>query len=207
MFHWSIALLILGLLAVGFYMVGMEPAPFKYKIYGWHKALGITVIALAVLRIIWTLRTQKPKPLSTHKNWEKGLSKTIHIVLYLAMIGMPMSGWIMSSAGGYPVSFFGLFEVPSIVEKNKELGALANQIHEILGYVLIVCAGLHVVGALKHHVIDKDETLRRMGGHFVLGVLGLIVLAIAFFFPAQRFVSDLSAKEVVQDDSGHESTP
>lgn len=203
-FHWSVALLILGLLIVGFWMGGLEP-PFKFKIYGWHKALGISVLALVVLRVVWKHASKSPKSLSTHKTWEKILSKTIHIVLYGAMIGMPLSGWVMSSAGGHPISFFGLFEVPPIVGKDKELSGLAAEIHEILAFIVIGCVGLHIVGALKHHVIDKDATLKRMGGNLVLAVLGVIALAAALFFPAQNLFNDMMADDVVQEEVGHDS--
>lgn len=207
-FHWSVALLILGLLIVGFYMGGLEP-PFKFKVYGWHKALGITVIALGVFRVVWKFYSASPKSLNTHKQWEKYLSKTIHVVLYFLIIAMPLSGWVMSSAGGHPVSFFGLFGVPAIVGEDKELSKLANELHEILAYALIVCIGLHVVGALKHHVIDKDATLNRMGANFVLALLGMIALAAALFFPAQDLVSEMMQDDAVQEEvergSDHDS--
>lgn len=200
-FHWSVALLILGLLIVGFFMEGMNPEPLKFKIYGWHKALGMVVIGLGVARIIWKHASQSPNSLSTHKKWEKMLSKTIHIVLYILIIAMPLSGWIMSSAGGYPVSFFGLFEFPNIVEKNKELGRIANQVHGILAYALVGCVGLHVVGAIKHHVIDKDVTLNRMGGNLIFAVLGVLALAVAFFIPTQRWFNSLLVSQTLQVES------
>jgi len=203
-FHWSIAVLIIGLLVVGFYMEGMEPAPFKYKVYGWHKALGITVLVLAVLRIVWRQFSPRPQSLSHYKQWEKILSKTIHAVLYVAMIGMPLSGWVMSSAGGYPVSFFGLFDVPSIVSKDKELSRLANELHGIFGYAIVGVVVLHIFGALKHHIIDKDATLSRMGGYLIYGVLGLIALGLALAFPAQRFLEKAAQKNAVIE-SVHES--
>lgn len=200
-FHWSVALLILGLLGVGFFMEAMERSPLKFEIYGVHKALGMLVIGLGALRIIWRLGSKAPKSLSTYKNWEKWLSKTIHIVLYILIIAMPLSGWIMSSAGGYGVSFFGLFEIPSIVEKNPELGKLANQIHGILAYALLGILGLHLAGALKHHVIDKDATLSRMGGNIVFVVIGVLALGAAAYIPAQNFVQNLMVEEQVSDES------
>ena len=203
-FHWSVALLILGLLIVGFWMGGLEP-PFKFQVYGVHKALGMVVIGLGVLRIVWKHSSKSPESLSAHKQWEKVLSKTIHIVLYLLIIAMPLSGWVMSSAGGYPVSFFGLFEFPSNVEKDPEIGKLANQTHEILAYALLICVGLHIVGALKHHVIDKDETLNRMSGNLVLVILGLVALAAAAFFPAQNFLQKFIVVEEMVSEAGHDS--
>ena len=195
-FHWSVGFLILGLLIVGFYMEGLEP-PFKFKVYGWHKALGIAVIGLGVLRGVWKFSSASPKSLSAHKQWEKLLSKTIHIVLYFLIIAMPLSGWVMSSAGGYAISFFGLFEVPPIVGEDKGLSKFAGEVHGVLAYAFIVCIGLHIVGALKHHVIDKDATLNRMGGNLVLVALGLIALVAALFFPAQDLIGEMMGGDVV----------
>jgi len=204
LFHWSIAALILGLIVLGFYMDSMERSPFKFELYGYHKALGILVLVMAVMRIIWKHVSERPSPLSHHKNWEKCLSKTIHIVLYLAMIAMPLSGWVMSSAGGYGVSFFGLFDVPAIVDKNKELGRIAYQIHGVLPYIVMGCVGLHILGALKHHVLDQDETLRRMGGNIVFAVLGLFLLAVAAYFPIQNTVAEFQAKNAVHNETFQE---
>ena len=194
-FHWVIGLTILGLLAVGFYMAGLENAPFKFKIYGIHKALGIAVLALAALRVVWRFINVQPSGLSTHQAWEKFLSKITHVVLYVAMLGMPLSGWVMSSAGGYPISFFGLFPIPPIVEKNPDLGGLASNIHSVLGYALVIALGLHIAGAAKHHILDRDTTLSRMvhnnlglvSGLFIL-VLGAVVLGAATYFGALRLL-------------------
>ena len=198
-FHWAVAVLILGLLIVGFFMDTIEPSPFKYQVYGWHKATGIAVLFLGVCRIIWKHITQTPESLSAYKQWEKILSKTIHIVLYVAIIAMPLSGWIMSSAGGYPISFFGLFEVPGIVSKVSELGKLAKEAHEIWAWIIIGCVVLHIAGALKHHILDKDTTLNRMGGNLIFAVFGLLALAIALSFPAREFIGELFSKGAVQE--------
>ena len=160
-FHWIVGLLMIGLVIVGLIMDDFE-APFKFEVYGWHKALGIAVLALASLRLIWRFMNVQPKSMPTHKPWEKTLAHAAHWALYAAMFIMPLSGWAMSSAGGYPIDFFGLFEVPPLVEKNKELGGIFHEIHEIAGYALIGLIGLHAAGAIKHHVLDKDDTLRRM---------------------------------------------
>ena len=197
-FHWSIALLILMLLCVGFYMDQMSASPFKFQLYGWHKAFGITVLGLALLRVIWRLSSKTPESLSAHKRWEKMLSKTIHIVLYIAMVAMPLSGWVMSSAGGHAVSFFGLFDMPSIVSENTDLGRMANQAHGLLAYVIIGCVCLHILGALKHHIVDRDATLSRMGGHVLFGVIGLALLAIALFIPIQNTLDGLFEKSAAQ---------
>ncbi len=161
-FHWIVGLMMLGLLTLGYYMSGLEGSPFKYGLYGWHKSFGILVLMLAVLRLTWRFYLGAPEGLGTHKRWEKILSKVTHVVLYGAIFAMPLSGWLMSSAGGHGVKFFGLFKMPALMAKNKAWGGVFNQTHEILGYMILASVILHVAGALKHHFLDKDETVRRM---------------------------------------------
>ena len=193
-FHWVVALMMVGLLALGYYMSGLEGSPFKYGLYGWHKSFGILVLALAVLRLSWRFYQGAPEGLGTHQRWEKILSKVTHVVLYLAIFAMPLSGWLMSSAGGHGVKFFGLFKMPDLIAKNKALGGVFNQTHEILGYVILAAMILHLAGALKHHFIDADETIKRMtwarfgtvqgvlSGLFFGAVLGYCALQVVLKF-------------------------
>ena len=108
-FHWVSAFLILVLLPLGFYMVAMDFSPVKLQLYGLHKSLGLIVLLLVVMRLGWRLSFGTPASLNTHKSWEKALSKTIHFVLYLAIFLMPISGWVMSSAGGFSDDIFRRF--------------------------------------------------------------------------------------------------
>lgn len=160
--HWLMALMIVVMLGVGFYMETMERGPDLFKLMAMHKAVGIIVLVLAVLRVIWVFMNVSPAPLPDHKKWEKVLAKIVQGIMYLAMIAMPLSGWIMSSAGGHAISIFGLFDMPAIVAENKELGKMANQAHGIIAWVLISTIVLHLAGAYKHKLIDKDETMQRM---------------------------------------------
>ncbi len=161
-FHWLVALLVIALLAVGLYMTRLEPSPDMFKIYALHKSVGITVLTLAVLRLVWKLSNPHPQALPTHQQWEKFMARLVHVFLYFAIIGMPLSGWIMSSAKGFPVSVFGWFTLPDLVGTSKDIGKLANQFHELTAYALIAAIVLHFAGAMKHHIIDRDGTLRRM---------------------------------------------
>ncbi len=161
-FHWLTAALVIGLLVLGLLLEEMARGAFKLKMINLHKSVGVLVLLLTLARILWHFYSKKPALIATLKKWEKVLSHTLHGLLYLALIGMPMSGWIMSSAKGYPVSLFKLATLPQIVEENKALAEWAGEIHEILGYTLIVIIIVHFVGALKHHFIDRDDTLRRM---------------------------------------------
>ena len=159
--HWGIAVLMIGLLAVGIYMVDLPSTPEKFEIYGIHKATGMLVFALVIFRIFWRFYQTIPRPIHMSL-FESIIAKTVHLGLYMVMVGMPITGWGMSSAGGYDISFYGLFTVPPLVDKSPELGRIFHQGHEVLGWVAIVMIALHVLGALKHHFVAKDDTLRRM---------------------------------------------
>ncbi len=160
-FHWVIALIIFALCLAGLAMTEMENSPDKFRLYGLHKSFGILVLILVALRLSWRFYSPPPNAPDHHAGWEKGLAKATHLFLYFAMFAIPLSGWIMSSAGGHPVSLFGL-ELPPLVEKDNPIGKTAHQMHTILGLGIIVLIALHAAGAFKHHFIDKDDTLFRM---------------------------------------------
>lgn len=179
--HWIVAILICGLLVLGFYMTGLDYSPDKLNWYSLHKSLGVLVLWLAGLRLLWSLYTLPPLPLETHKLWERALSKLTHIALYSTMILMPLSGYIMSASGEYGVSFFG-YNLPNIVPQSALLSEVANETHQIIAYVLTSVIMLHVLGALKHHVIDKDKTLLRMLPSFFKSVwFTLLILCLIAF--------------------------
>jgi cytochrome b561 len=161
-FHWIIALLIITLLVIGLVMTSLKPSPQMFQIFALHKSLGITVLFLAALRLLWRLSGKHVFPLPNHQHWEKFLARLVHGLLYFAMFLMPLSGWIMSSAHGFSVSFFGLFTLPDFVPHSNELSEFAKDVHNISAYTLIGVITLHVAGALKHYVIDHDRTLQRM---------------------------------------------
>lgn len=166
-FHWVIALLAIGMLCVGLYMTGLDRGPQKLQIYGLHKSFGIAILALVSMRLLWRVMNAHPLPLANHQKWEKVLAKIIHGLLYVSLFLMPLSGWIMSSAKGFSVSVFGLFTLPDLVKPNEDLAGFAVETHEIIAYAMIVMIGLHFAGAIKHHVIDRDSTLRRMLPNFL----------------------------------------
>ncbi len=159
--HWITAFIILALLAVGLYMGSLESSPQKILIYNLHKSFGLLVLALVFVRVVWHLIHKKPKSLPTHKKWEVWLSHSIHGFLYILLFALPISGWVMSSAGDYNVKLF-FVNMPDIVSKNEGLYETAEEVHEILAWVIIALVGLHVLGALKHYFVDKDKTLERM---------------------------------------------
>lgn len=158
--HWLMALLLVGLLILGLYMVKLPISLEKLKLYGWHKEYGILALMLVVVRLVWRLANSTPHlslPL-----WEILAARIVHWSFYGFMIALPITGWLISSAAGLPVSFFGLFVLPDLVSPNHDLMNLFEEIHEWLGYGLIATFLLHTSAALKHHFINKDDILRRM---------------------------------------------
>ncbi len=163
LFHWAVALIIITLLGVGLWMSGLDvkTTPYKFYVYGLHKSFGIVVLLLMIGRLCWRIYNTKVSPHANHKKWERSLAKIVHTLLYVLAFTMPLSGWAMSSAGGHPVNFFGL-PLPALMDKNEQWGGIFRDVHEYVGYSLIGIIVLHAVGALKHHFMDRDDTLKRM---------------------------------------------
>jgi len=159
--HWAMAILLIGLVCVGLYMVRLPISLDKLKLYGWHKEYGILALMLVMLRLGWRLGNVNPK-LTTLTWWERFAARSVHWLFYLFMIALPLSGWFITSAAGLPVSFFGLFVLPNLVAPNESERMFFEWVHEWLGYGLIFIFCCHVGAALKHHFINKDDILRRM---------------------------------------------
>jgi len=160
-FHWVIALLIIGMWVAGQVMTSMENTPTKFEVYFFHKATGITVLALAVLAIAW--RSINVKPALTHLPKWQVLAATLNKYgLYFCMLAMPLTGWMMSSAAGRPVSFFGLFIMPDLVPVDKEAAHIYAERHEQVALLLLALFLTHAGAALMHHFILKDGILKRM---------------------------------------------
>lgn len=160
-FHWSMGFIILGLLLLGYFLDELSYSANQFTLIKLHKSFGLLILWLVALRIIWHRLSKKPNSLPNHAKWERILSKITHVFLYLALIGMPLSGWVMSMSGGYPVAFFGI-DIPSFIDKNAAINSISWGIHENLALALIIGVFLHVSGAIKHHFIDKDSTFKRM---------------------------------------------
>ena len=162
--HWLMAILLISLFAVGLYMTELDYYDSLYHtLPWWHKSIGLLVIGLLLFRFIWKAINSTPQVLSSHKKWEVSLADVIQKLFYGLILLIGISGYFISTAKGKGIEFFTLFEVPAITQTIEEDWAdLIGEIHEALAITLIVLAGLHAIAALKHHFIDKDETLRRM---------------------------------------------
>jgi len=160
--HWLIALLILATLPLGLYMSDLPLSPYKLKLYSWHKWIGITVLMLAILRVLWRSGHTPPRLSDLTPRWQRIISHTVHILLYVLLFAVPLSGWLMSSAKGVQTVWFGVVPLPDLVGKDKALGELLTEVHETLNYILIGLIVIHIAAAIKHHFIDRDATLRRI---------------------------------------------
>lgn len=160
-FHWIMALGIIGAGILGLIMVEMDRGMDKLNAFAIHKSIGLTVLALLVLRLTWRIFDRKPvdEPMPS---WQRFAAHATHGVLYLFMLAIPLSGWIYNSARGYPLQWFKQFNLPALVEKNQDLGDLAISAHIILFWILVVVLLGHVGGALLHHFHHRDNTLLRM---------------------------------------------
>lgn len=158
--HWTMALLIIGLLALGLYMVSLPISLQKLKLYGWHKEYGFLALALVSIRLLWRLINITPR---LDLPWFEHLAaRLMHWAFYALMFAMPISGWLVTSAAGLPASFFGLFTLPNLIAPNEQLRPWFELAHQWMGYALILAIILHAAAALKHHFINKDDILRRM---------------------------------------------
>ena len=160
--HWLMTVLLFGLLALGFTMTDLPLSPQKLQLYSWHKWAGVTVFLLVLFRLAWRA-THRPPPLPAHMPPVMQLAAHAgHVLLYLLMIVIPLSGWLMSSAKGFQTVWFGVLPIPDLVEKNQELGDLLQTVHLSLNLFFVAVLVGHIGAALKHHFIDRDDVLTRM---------------------------------------------
>tara|TARA_R110002126_G_scaffold160458_13_gene308142 strand:- start:4817 stop:5368 length:552 start_codon:yes stop_codon:yes gene_type:complete len=164
--HWLVAVAIFSLFALGYWMVDLTYYSSWYRSAPyWHKSIGIMLFFLVIFRLFWRFSTQKPRALSSHSVLEKRLARITHIVLYLLLLLIMLSGYLISTADGRPIAVFDWFNVPALGELFPRQADIAGAIHQYLAYGLVGLSAFHALGALKHHFIDKDSTLRRMFGH------------------------------------------
>lgn len=161
--HWLVALLIFVAFPLGLYMADLPLSPEKLKLFSYHKWIGVTVFMLAGLRVVWRL-THTPPPLpASVASWQRRASAVAHSLLYLLILVIPISGWLMSSAKGVQTVWLGVLPLPDLIGKDKALGHLLEEVHETLNYTLLALVVLHVAGALQHHFIERQPFLQRMG--------------------------------------------
>lgn len=160
--HWLMALLILAALPLGWVMTDLDLSPLKLKLYSWHKWLGVTLFLLALARLAWRATHPAPALPAGMPGWQRAAAGTSHVLLYLLICAIPLSGWLMSSAKGFQTVWFGVLPIPDLLGKDAALGERLNVAHVWLNYALAALLLAHVAAALKHHFVDRDDVLRRM---------------------------------------------
>jgi cytochrome b561 len=159
--HWLSALAIFSLFALGYWMVDLSYYSEWYKIApNWHKSIGLSLFAFTLLRLIWKILTKAPE--IEGQTWEKTGAKIAHILLYILLFATFLSGYLISTADGRGIEIFNLFTLPSLGEIIPNQEDLAGEVHYYLTYSLIALALLHALAALKHHFMNKDNTLKKM---------------------------------------------
>ncbi|MCG7198996.1 cytochrome b [Marinobacter pelagius] len=163
--HWLVAIAVIGLFALGFWMVDLSYYDDWYRRGpDIHRSVGLLLFAVMVGRGLWRLVNQAPSSLPNHQLWEVLAARATHGLLYILLFVAMVSGYLISTADGSAISVFGWFEVPSITGQVKGLEDTAGTVHYWSTWSIMVLAGLHALGALKHHFVDRDRTLLRMLG-------------------------------------------
>jgi len=163
--HWLVAAVVVGLFALGFWMVDLSYYDEWYrKGPDLHRSIGLILFAVVVFRLLWRFINTSPRPLANHQRWEVVSAHVAHSLLYVLMFVAMVSGYLITTADGSSISVFGLFDVPSVTGQVKGMEDTAGAVHYWSTWALVGLAGIHALGALKHHFIDRDETLRRMSG-------------------------------------------
>ena len=160
--HWLIALMLFGMFAFGLYMVELPLSPQKLKFYSYHKWAGVTVFLLVLARLAWRITHRPPALPAGMPAWQVKAAKAGHHLLYLLMVIVPLSGWLMSSAKGFQTVWFGVLPLPDLLAKDEALGEALLLTHRLLNWFFMLVVAGHVVAALKHHFIDRDGLLSRM---------------------------------------------
>ncbi len=171
--HWMIALAIIALYAIANIMKAMEPAPLKWQLYDVHKSIGVIVLGFVPLRIVWRFMNPAPELPAGTPGWQRRAASLNHILLYLAILVMPLSAYAASKSGDFTVNIFGFYEMPDIVAwvrdsapeligRDKTIHVWGNLVHEYTSYMLYALAGLHLTAALWHHYVWRDGVLARM---------------------------------------------
>lgn len=159
-FHWVIFFLVAMMIIGGFFMEDV-PEDWKGFVYNAHKLTGLTILVLMVLRLLWAFMNTKPTLPVMTKAWEKVAERVVHGLLYVTLIAMPLLGWIGSTAAGRAPKL-GSWAIALPIAEDKGLKEWAFEWHETLAWVIIVLVTIHVAAALFHHLIKKDDVLRRM---------------------------------------------
>lgn len=163
--HWLIGFAVIGMFAMGVWMVDLSYySPWYHKAPALHKSIGTVLFVALVMRFLWRQLNPEVKPVASHSAWEKQGAKLGHLLMYVLMFTLLVSGYLISTADGVGVPVFGLFELPATLHGLTNQADIAGVVHKYLGWVLMGVVAIHALAAVKHHLIDGDATLVRMFG-------------------------------------------
>lgn len=160
--HWTVVLLIAVIAGLGLYMADLPNNPQKIRLYSLHKSLGLTVLALVALRLAWRAYAGAPHPVVGTPRWQERIATLTHGALYVLLFAQPLTGWLFNSAAGFPLQWFGLFNLPHIVARNPGLREQAIWLHQNSFWLLLALVVAHTGAAFYHHLFQHDATLTRM---------------------------------------------
>lgn len=164
--HWGMALLLAALLAMGWYMVSLPDAGFDGRKIGLilaHKSIGMFALMLVFVRIAWRNMNVLPRLPDSVPGWQKSAAHFVHLCFYALMLALPLTGWLMSSAGGFPVYlWFDRGALPDLIRNNESLFRFYIGVHRWLAYALLAFLLAHAAAALVHHFVRRDDTMRKM---------------------------------------------
>ena len=161
--HWLIALGIFTAFGLGLYMTSIHGfTPTKLKLFSWHKWLGVTIFAVAVLRVLWRATHAAPPVAPGTPAWQARAAAGAHHLLYVLILVVPLTGYFYSLSAGVPVVYLGLWKMPVLIEANTTLKPILQAVHAWLNYLMAGIVLLHAAAAIKHQLIDRDGTLARM---------------------------------------------
>ena len=161
-FHWTVALLILVQIGLGFTAALWRLSPLKLELFVWHKSTGMLILALMLARLAWRLANRSPALPPQTPAWERYAAHASHVLLYVLAVALPLSGWVINSAAGVPFSIFWLVPLPAIVAPDERLEELAKLVHFSLLVALCLVLALHIAAALRHHFVKRNAILIRM---------------------------------------------
>ena len=160
--HWLIFVLVACGFTLAVYMVDLPLSPQKLKYFSWHKWIGVTIFLLAVARLAWRLTHPAPALPASMPAWQRHAAAASHILLYILIVVIPLTGWLYSSASGVPTVYLRVVPLPDLLAKDAALAELLKFIHILLNYTMLALVTIHSLAALKHHLLDRDDVLARM---------------------------------------------
>lgn len=161
LFHLLMLLVFVVLFFSAWVMTALDEGSLRSLLYRLHKSLGVTALLLVLLRLAWRFLQVQPRPLSLEAQ-QRNMARLAHLSLYLLMFAMPVSGYLMSVAGGYGIEYFGFFSIPELVAEDKNMSDTAAAFHGLLAWLLLMLVAVHAMAAFWHHRVAGDDTLRRM---------------------------------------------